>query len=175
MIPPVIAALLSATLLLSTPLLAQQSVGDQAAGKPTLEQLLSLMVNEIVMAPGVGLQSVKLGEDLESVKNRLGPPTRIATKGVLRRSTVLGYQIDGDTTLLLIGKKVVERIAVSGNQTALVRTVQGARFGMAPKTIQKIYRGPSKTRKNRLEFKQLGVTFTFISGQVRQIDIYPAG
>jgi hypothetical protein len=83
------------------------------------------------------------------------------------------YELDGGTEVTLSGRKEVSLISVSGNSSALVRTVQGARFGMDRSLIQRIYRTPSKSRDNRLEYKHFGVTFFFDDTGLSRIDLYP--
>ncbi len=169
-LPSTLALSLLFTWLVALPVAAQQGEPEQPSSQ---DQIMSLIVNEMVLAPGVGLRNIRLGENLEFVAHRLGPPFTINTKGVVRPVTSLVYQIDGGTSVVLSGRGVVERIAVRGNQTALVRTAQGARFGMLPATIQRIYRVQPKVRKNRLEYRQLGVTFRFSNAGLSQIDVYP--
>lgn len=152
-----------------------------AQGPVTRDQLLALIANEIVLAPGIGLKNIRLGESLGSIQARLGPPASVAQSGILPRFTNLTYLLDGGTVVVLAGREVVERIMVKGNAAALIRTTQGARFGMDPTLIQRIYRGPTKIRGNRIEYANRGVTFYFgeqgggqgLSDGVSRIEIYP--
>ena len=160
----------------------EEGAAGPTPGQPiTREDLLSLIANEIVLAPGVGLRNVRLGESLASVQSRLGPPASVSRSGVLPRLTNLTYILDGGTVVVLAGREVIERISVRGNAAALVRTVQGARFGMDPNLIQRIYREPTRVRDNRLEYRDRGITFYFggtgggqtLSDGVSQIVLYP--
>lgn len=151
---------------------------DSAApdGNVTRSQIIALIANEVILAPGVGLRNIRLGEPLEEVENRLGPPAKILRKGILRTTYTLIYQLDSGTEVALVGRSQVERIVVSGNSAALVRTAQGARFGMDRSLIQRIYKSPTKSKKDRLEYKNLGATFYFAktgNSGVTRIDLYP--
>ena len=138
----------------------------------TREQLMTVIASEIVLAPGIGLRHIRLGEELDAVRNRLGPPREIETEGLVRETTILTYTLDSGTNVLLSGDKWVESISVSGNSASLVRTVKGARFGMSSSLIQRIYREPSKARDDRLEYRHLGVTFYFDQDQLNRIRVY---
>ena len=159
--------------------IAQDSSEDAAAQPPetnaTRDQLSALIANEVLLAPGVGLRNIRIGEPLVEVQDRLGPPIRIRETGVLRKTYILYYELDGGTTVVISGKKQVEKILVSGTSAALVRTVQGARFGMDRNIIQRIYRNPTKNKKDRLEYRNRGVTFYFADSGVDRISIYARG
>jgi hypothetical protein len=150
-----------------------ESADPPANGQISRDQVLAIMANEVVLAPGVGLRNLRLGEPLEQVENRLGPPRRIERSGLLRNIIGLVYILDSGTEIAVIGRDVVERINVLGNSSQLVRTTQGARFGMEPQLIMRIYREPSKSRENRMEYSHLGINFHFQEGGVARIDLYP--
>ncbi|MBX2867110.1 MAG: hypothetical protein KTR18_00435 [Acidiferrobacterales bacterium] len=139
----------------------------------TRDQLLSLIANEIVLAPGIGLRNVRLGESMTAVKDRLGTATSVTTSGLTGKITNLVYRLGSETSIVLSGQEVLERISVKGNSSALVRTSEGARFGMQSRLIRRIYNEPSKSRKSRLEYRQLGATFYLESDRVNRIDLYP--
>lgn len=138
----------------------------------TKDQLISLIANEVLIAPGIGLRNIRIGEPLDEVKDRLGSPIKIASSGILSKTYTLYYQLDGGTVVALVGRKRVEQIAVSGTSAALVRTVQGARFGMNRNLIQRIYRNPTKSKDDRLEYRNRGVTFYFADNGVSRILVY---
>ena len=177
--PRRVAVMLLAGLVL--PVTAQESAEqDQAQRNTTFQsgqlgrdQVLAIMANEVVLAPGVGLRNLRLGEPLEQVQNRLGPPKRIERSGLLRNILGLVYTLDSGTEIAVVGRDVVERINVLGNSSQLVRTAQGARFGMAPGLILRIYREPSRSKDNRLEYGHLGINFHFQEGGVARMDLYP--
>ena len=158
---------------------AQESTDRTTTQAPennvTRDQLIALIANEVLLAPGIGLRNIRIGEPLDEVRNRLGPPVRIARSGIFKNTYTIFYQIDGGTSVALSGKKRVERITVRGTSAALVRTVQGARFGMNRTLIQRIYRNPTKSRKDRLEYRNRGVTFHFADNEVDRISIYASG
>lgn len=165
--------------LISLPLqhgIAQDSAEDapkQASGNNvSRDQLTAMIASEVLLAPGVGLRNIRIGEPLVEVQDRLGPPIRIRESGVLRKTYILYYELDGGTSVVISGKKLVEQILVSGTSAALVRTVQGARFGMDRSIIQRIYRNPTKSKKDRLEYRNRGVTFFFADSGVDRISIY---
>jgi len=137
------------------------------------QQLLTLIANEIVLAPGIGLRNVRLGEEMSAVQNRLGNPVKISKAGFTGNRTNLVYSLDSGTSIVLSGKKILDRISVSGSSSGLVRTSQGARFGMQSSVIRQIYKEPSKSRKSRLEYRQLGATFYLENDRVSRIDLYP--
>lgn len=141
----------------------------------TKDQLIALIANEVLIAPGVGLRNIRIGEPLDEVQDRLGPPTKITSSGVFIKIYTLFYQLDGGTAVALIGRKRVEQIAVSGTSSALVRTVQGARFGMNRNLIERIYRNPTKSKNDRLEYRNKGVTFYFAGNGVNRISVYARG
>lgn len=146
-----------------------------SASNVTKDQLIALIANEVLIAPGIGLRNIRIGEPLDEVQDRLGPPTKITSSGILSKTYTLFYQLDGGTAVALIGRKRVEQIAVSGTSAALVRTVQGARFGMNRNLIQRIYRNPTKSRDDRLEYRNRGVTFYFADNSVSRISVYARG
>ena len=160
--------------------LAQQSTEQEAAQNPVLpnvgmsrEQMLALIANETVLAPGIGLRNVRLGESLSDVRNRLGAPVEETTEGLINRRLNLVYALDSGTVIVLSGENILDRISVRGNSSALVRTSEGARFGMQSRLILQIYNEPSKVRDSRLEFDQIGATFYFDEDRVIRIDLYP--
>jgi len=173
-----VAAILAVGLWTPDNSLAQGAV-DEDSGSPRQisigrEQLMALIANEVLLAPGVGLRNIRLGEVLATVQNRLGPPINISEKGVFKKTSALLYQLDGGTKVVLSGRTQISQISVTGTSAALVRTVQGARFGMDPRIIQRIYRTPSKAKRNRLEYKHLGITFYFGEKGVNRMDLYPS-
>jgi len=133
---------------------------------------MTLIANEIVLAPGIGLRNVRLGESMAAVQDRLGSATSVTTRGLTGKQTNLVYKLDSGTSIVLSGERVLERISVSGNASALVRTSKGARFGMQSRLIRQIYKEPSKSRKSRLEYRQLGATFYLADDRVNRIDLY---
>jgi len=164
----------------SIPAFAQQTSEQGQLQNPTLptvgmtrEQLLGLIANEIVLAPGIGLRNVRLGEPLSDVRDRLGVPVEATTEGFINRRLNLVYSLDAGTNIVLSGDEILERISVTGNASALVRTSEGARFGMQSSLILQIYNQPSRTRDSRLEFEQIGATFYFDDDRVIRIDLYP--
>lgn len=168
--------------LISLPLqhgMAQDQSEDGTKQPPennvTRDQLSAMIANEVLLAPGVGLRNIRIGEPLVEVQDRLGPPVRIRETGVIRKTYILYYELDGGTRVVISGKKQVENILVSGTSAALVRTVQGARFGMDRSIIQRIYRNPTKSRKDRLEYRNRGVTFFFADSGVDRISLYARG
>lgn len=164
-----------------TPVTEPDTPQQQSRAPLTRENLMALIANEVVLAPGLGLRNIQLGEALGSVQNRLGPPASISRSGLVPRFTNLTYVLDGGTVVVLVGRSVVERIIVRGTAAGLIRTVQGARFGMDPNLIQRIYRNPTQVRGNRIEYRDRGITFYFddngsggaFSAGVSQIEIYP--
>ncbi len=159
---------------------AQQTTEQDGLQTPTApsvgisrDQLLALIANEIVLAPGIGLRNVRLGERLADVRNRLGDPVEATTEGFINRRLNLVYALDAGTTIVLSGDEVLERISVTGNSSALIRTSEGARFGMQSGLIMQIYNEPSRVRDSLLEYEQIGATFFFDDDQVSRIDLYP--
>ena len=167
------------TLLMMSTVTAQETVNSEEeefvlqSGQVGRDQVLAIMASEVVLAPGVGLRNLRLGEPLADVQNRLGPPKRIERSGLLRNIIGLVYTLDSGTEIAVIGRDVVERINVLGNSSQLVRTAQGARFGMQPNLILRIYREPSRTKDNRMEYEHLGINFHFQEGKVARMDLYP--
>ena len=154
----------------------ESTVGGQAEnadGKISREQVLAIMSREVVLAPGIGLRNIRLGEPMEQVKNRLGPPAQVDRSGILSNIITLTYLLDAGTVVAVSGRDFVEKITVRGNSAGLVRTAQGARFGMEPRLILRIYREPSRSRGNRLEYAHRGITFEFKEGGVALMDLYP--
>ncbi len=137
------------------------------------EEVVAIISSEVQLAPGIGLRNLRLGEPLQQVLDRLGPPSRIEKTGLFKHWSTLHYTLDSGAELAVIGRKSVERIQVRGNSSQLVRTVQGARFGMEPPLIRRIYREPSRTRSDRMEYTHLGIDFEFESDRVAQIELYP--
>jgi len=107
------------------------------------------------------------------VRDRLGVPVEATTEGFINRRLNLVYSLDAGTNIVLSGDEILERISVTGNASALVRTSEGARFGMQSSLILQIYNQPSRTRDSRLEFEQIGATFYFDDDRVIRIDLYP--
>ena len=162
------------------PAVAQQTTEQEAVQNPAVpgvgmsrEQMLTLIANEIVLAPGIGLRNVRLGEPLSDVRNRLGTPVEANTEGLINRRLFLVYALDSGTSIILSGDDVLERISVRGNSSALVRTSEGARFGMQSSLILQIYNEPSRVRDARFEYDQIGATFYFDDDRVIRIDLYP--
>ncbi|MGI9316619.1 MAG: hypothetical protein ACR2QW_04735, partial [bacterium] len=91
--------------MMSTAVFAQETLDSAATPAPdsnvTRDQLIALIANEVLLAPGIGLRNIRLGEPLEEVQNRLGPPTRILKNGVFRPTYTLTYQLDGGTLVAL--------------------------------------------------------------------------
>lgn len=142
-------------------------------GLVSRDQVLAIMAQEVVLAPGIGLRNIRLGEPMDQVRNRLGPPTGESRSGLISNIITLTYVLDSGAAVALSGRGVVEKITVRGNSSALVRTAQGARFGMQPRQIVRIYREPSRARGERIEYTHRGISFLFEEGGVAEMDIYP--
>lgn len=137
------------------------------------DHIMALIANEVVIAPGVGLSNVRLGTPLTDLTSRLGPPEAVDQEGILRRKSILRYRLDSDVVIMVEGRRVVERMVVVGGPVSLIRTSQGARFGMKKSMIRRIYRNPGKAGRDYIRYRRLGVDFIFANDQLTRIEVYP--
>jgi hypothetical protein len=151
---------------------------DQDEGKKieplTPEQLILYLANEKVVAPGLGFINGQLGDPMSYLLETWGEPLSTRSTGILG-NTELMYQPDPDTLVVFSGKKTIDTISIKGNSASLMRTSRGARFGFKPQNIFQIYnRFEYKTKSNRIEYEQLGISFFVVDQKVDKIVIYPA-
>lgn len=139
----------------------------------TQEQLLFYLANEKVVAAGTGFLSGQIDDPMSSILTTWGEPLERRKTGFLGRTEFL-YQPDPNTLVVFTGKERVISISVKGNSASLLRTRLGARFGSTPLNIIRMYSSnQSKTKNDRLEFKQLGINFHFVDNKVEKIVVYP--
>jgi hypothetical protein len=140
----------------------------------TPEQLILYLANEKVVAPGLGFINGQLGDPMSYLLETWGEPLSTRSTGILG-NTELMYQPDPDTLVVFSGKKTIDTISIKGNSASLIRTSRGARLGLKPLSIFQIYnRFEYKTKNNRIEFEQLGISFFVVKDKVDKIVIYPA-
>lgn len=152
----------------------QQATQTPGIDKPlSAEDLMALMANEKVVIAGVGFFDGQLGDPLTYILEVWGEPVD-ARKNAVLGSTELLYQPDPDTLVVFTGTDNVESISIKGTPASLLRTRRGARFGFSALQVLKMYsRFESETVSNRLNFKSIGLEFSFVNDQVDKIVVYP--
>ena len=138
----------------------------------TPEQIIYYLANEKLAAAGVGFINGEIGDPMASILNTWGEPLKKRKTGVLG-SIEFMYQPDPNLYVVFTGQETVKTISIKGSGAALFRTTRGARFGMPPELIGRIYgtKG-AKVKHNRAEYRDFGVDFHFLNERLDKVVIY---
>jgi hypothetical protein len=138
----------------------------------TPEQIIYYLANEKVGAAGVGFINGEIGDPMASILNTWGEPVKKRKTGVLG-SIEFMYQPDPNLYVVFTGQETVKTISIKGSGAALFRTTRGARFGMPPELIGRLYGVEgAKVKHNRAEFREIGVNFHFLNDRLDKVVIY---
>ena len=138
----------------------------------TEEQLMYYLINEKEVAAGIGFINGQLGDPMSYILEIWGDPEEQRKTGILGSVEIL-YLPDPNTAVVFTGQEAVESISIKGDAASLLRTRRGARFGMPPLSIVRLYPHQKReTVNNRFEFPELGIDFHFIDNKVDKIVVY---
>jgi len=138
----------------------------------TPEQIIYYLANEKLAVAGVGFISGEIGDPMSSILTTWGEPLKKRKTGVLG-SIEFMYQPDPNLYVVFTGQKTVKTISIKGSGAALFRTGRGARFGMPPELIGRIYGTEGvKVKHNRAEYRDFGVDFHFLNERLDKVVIY---
>ncbi len=167
----VVAALLAALLVPASA--AAQTTGadgDTGSRMNPAERIFRYLDERVSLVPGRGLGRVVIGTPLESVVRAWGTPARSDRSGLVNRETTLLYDAGIDAWIVVRGDRHVETLGIEG-RTGLT-TTEGARFGMPRHQVALIYGEPVQTGEGAWQYPERGVSFTFRSGTVYQIEVF---
>ena len=181
----VLAGLLASALLMwGLPVTAQTiqqqipEIPDNPSGGPvdikslSPEQIIYYLANEKVGAAGVGFINGEIGDPMTSILNIWGEPVKKRKTGIFG-SIEFMYQPDPNLYVVFTGQERVKTISIKGSGAALFRTTRGARFGMPPDLIGRLYGvGGVKVKHNRAEYRDIGVDFHFLNDRLDKVVIY---
>ena len=136
------------------------------------EHVINYLANEKVVAAGVGFINAQIGDPMAYVIKVWGEPLKKRKTGILGAIELM-YQPDPNVAIVFTGKEEIQSISIKGNSAALFRTRRGARMGMTPITIARLYADvESETVRNRFEFAEQGIDFHFIDNKLDKVVVY---
>jgi len=149
------------------------SLNAQSTANLTMREKMQMFLQQdAFIEPGVGFRQIRLGITFSEVLDIWGAPEK-EEKSVLpgsKRSWF--YKPEGVSLIILSGKDTVDTITVRGTPASIFQTLEGARFGISPDRVLRIYGEPSKEPKEDLiRYPELGVEFAFANQRLGQIDI----
>lgn len=136
------------------------------------KELFLYLANEKVVAAGVGFINGQIGDPMASILNIWGEPVKQRQTNILGSIEFL-YQPDPNLYIVFTGQETVKTISIKGSPAALFRTVRGARMGVTAQAVANLYLGQEvKVKKNRAEFRQIGINFHFNQNRLEKVVVY---
>lgn len=134
--------------------------------------VLLYLQQDMFLSPGSGFQAVRIGQTFDHAAKVWGNPKK-AQRQRLNGAIQWTYEAADGTRLILNGKQTIQLISVVGASNSLYQSAQGARFGMTPGEVARLYRGPTPRRKvKQLSYPRLGISFRFASGTLAAMQVF---
>lgn len=132
---------------------------------------LSLILNIIdqisTIIPGVGFNSIRIGDPVSRIVENLGAPHSVD------KNKRLLYQLDEKTFYGFSGRKTIQQITATGLKGSLARLNNGITFGISPsQVVAKFNQKPNRASKRTVRYKSLGIEFQFDQNRLRTIVIF---
>ncbi len=136
------------------------------------EKMQMFLQQDAFIEPGVGFRQIRLGLTFSEVLDLWGAPER-EEKSVLPGSKRHWYyKPEGASLIIISGDDEVQTITVRGTSASIFQTLEGARFGIAPNRVVRIYGEPDKKPKEDLiQYPELGIEFAFENQRLGQIEV----
>ncbi len=158
-------------------LLCGTSIAQTAPDQPVTpaDLVLRYLQQDMFLRPGSGFQQVHIGQTFDQAAKVWGNPKK-AQHRRLRATNKWVYEAADGTVLILNGKQTIKSITVVGASSSLYQSAEGARFGMTPGEVARLYpgRAPRGTVK-RLSYPRLGISFSFANGTLAAMQVFPPG
>lgn len=148
-----------------------QTAPDQPVTPADL--VLHYLQQDMFLRPGSGFQRVHLGQAFEQAARVWGDPKNVQRQRLNGNKTWVYEAADG-TVLILSGKQTIKSISVAGASNSLYQSTQGARFGMTPRDVARLYPGsPPRGKVKQLSYPRLGISFRFVNGTLGAMRVFP--
>jgi len=160
-------------LLILTCTFAAIASNAQSTGSLTMREKMQMFLQQdAFIKPGVGFRQIRLGISFSEVLDLWGVPEKDEKSVLPGSKRHWFYKPEGASLIIISGKDTVETITVRGTPASIFQTLEGARFGIAPDRVLRIYGEPSKKPKEDLiRYPELGIEFAFANERLGQIDI----
>ncbi len=160
-----------------TCLLCGTSIAQTAPDQPVTpaDLVLHYLQQDMFLRPGSGFQRVHIGQTFNQAAQAWGNPKK-ATRQRVRATKKWVYEAADGTVLILNGNQTIKSITVAGASSSLYQSVQGARFGMTPAEVARLYPGAAPRGKvKQLAYPRLGISFRFANGTLAAMQVFPPG
>ncbi len=138
------------------------------------ELVTRYLQQDVFLRPGVGFQRVKLGQSFASVARTWGRPSAAGRTGLLGTRKVWSYRAGPNTNIVLSGGDRVTSIEVRGNMVSPYQSSEGIGFGTTPQQVTTVYGEADRaTDIARLSYLSRGIEFSFSSGALRAMRVFP--
>ncbi len=158
-------------------LLCGVSIAQTAPDQPVTpaDLVLRYLQQDMFLRPGSGFQRIHIGQTFTQAAKTWGNPKRAQRKRLSKTNKWVYEAADG-TTMILNGKHTIQTITVAGASSSLYQSAQGARFGMTPAEVARLYPGPPPRGKvKQLSYPRLGISFSFTHGTLAAMQVFPPG
>jgi hypothetical protein len=155
-------------------LLCGASIAQTAPEQPVTpaDLVLHYLQQDMFLRPGSGFQRVHIGQTFDQAAKVWGNPKNVQRQRV-DAAKKWAYEAADGTVLILNGRQTIELITVAGTSSSLYQSVQGARFGMTPSEVARLYAGPPPRGKaKQLSYPRLGISFTFTDGSLAAMQVF---
>ncbi len=147
---------------------------QQAPDRPVTpaDLVLHYLQQDMFLQPGTGFHRVHIGQSFAQAAKIWGQP-KTAQKRRLDKTKKWMYEAADGTVLMLSGEDSITAITVAGAPDSLYQSAQGARFGMTPAEVARLYPGAaSRGRVKKLAYPRLGISFSFINGTLAAMQVF---
>ncbi len=159
-------------------LLTGISIGVSAGADPGLapgDLVLRYLRQDVFLSPGNGFQRVRIGHSFRHVAREWGQPKQKLGRGWGGKNKWL-YEAGDKTVLLVSGTDRIQSISVIGAPNSLYQSVEGARFGMTPQQVTRLYPGSGPPGQHKvLSYRRLGIEFTFANRKLKAMRVFAPG
>lgn len=158
-------------------LLCGASIAQTAPDQPVTpaDLVLRYLQQDMFLRPGSGFQRVHIGQTFDQAAQVWGDPKNTQHQRLDANNQWVYEAADG-TVLILNGNNTIKSITVAGASNSLYQSTQGARFGMTPAEVARLYPGPPPRGKVRqLSYPRLGISFRFVDGTLAAMEVFPPG
>ncbi len=155
-------------------LLCGTTIAQTAPDQPVTpaDLVLHYLQQDMFLRPGNGFQRVHIGQTFDQAAKVWGKP-KTAKRGRVDKINQWVYEAGDGTVLILNGKQAINSITVAGASSSLYQSTQGARFGMTPSEVARLYPGlPPRGKVKQLSYPRLGIAFSFANGTLAAMQVF---
>jgi hypothetical protein len=155
-------------------LLCGTSIAQTTPDRPVTpsDLVLHYLQQDMFLHPGSGFQRVRIGQTFDQAAKVWGNPKN-EQRQRLNATKKWVYEAGDGTVLTLSGKQAIESITVAGASSSLYQSAQGARFGMTPGEVARLYPGSlPRDQVKQLSYPRLGISFGFANGTLAAMQVF---